>query len=149
MARRKHIRQLCIDHSITLRHGKRSKQDPEGTAWQFWDSQGFPCSREIWVPRIRNSKAYWIALHEIGHCVSYAQMTLQEFDALHPVDSELAAWAWALGTTKEFPSEQTKRYIGRSFNTYLEAYLSTLDNIKHRNIYYNFISTVGLTAPRI
>ncbi len=72
---------------------------------------------EIRVPPVRGQVSYFIALHEIGHLVGHGRSGRR-------LESEAAAWRFALATALVAPTDATRRRIGkrlRSYVTWAEA----------------------------
>ncbi len=109
----RHIDDLCAAHGIaradgrgravviTTRHrdGRRERR------------------LEIRIPPVRGQVSYFIALHEIGHLVGSGRSGRR-------LESEAAAWRFALATALVTPTDATRRRIGkrlRSYVTWAEA----------------------------
>ncbi len=68
-------------------------------------------ARRIAIPPIRSRRAYFVALHELGHI-------LGPNPALR-LDQEVAAWGWALATARMEPTPACWAMIGRALGSYI------------------------------
>lgn len=106
--RRGHIEQLCLAHRIGWTHtdgaGSHGRADTE--------------ARHVLIPPTTRVRSYYVALHEIAHCVL-------GYDEDQPVaPQEVAAWRWAVEQAIEPPSEGVKRHMFRVLWHYLVVDLS-------------------------
>lgn len=67
---------------------------------------------EIRVPPVRGQVSYFIALHEIGHLVGAGRSGRR-------LESEEAAWRFALTTALVSPTDATRRRIGKRLRSYV------------------------------
>ena len=67
---------------------------------------------EIRVPPVRGQVSYFIALHEIGHLVGAGRSGRR-------LESEEAAWRFALSTALVAPTDATRRRIGKRLRSYV------------------------------
>lgn len=74
-----------------------------------------PARRRVLIPRTTMVRSYYIALHEIGHCVV-------GFDLDKPrAPQEAATWRWAIDQAVEPPTRGLKRMMFRAVWNYLLA----------------------------
>jgi hypothetical protein len=93
--RRRHVEQLCIAHQIT------AETQPPGISHGRAD----PVTRRVLIPAITMVRRYYIALHEIGHCV----LGWDSERAKAPQEAE--TWQWAIAEAIEPPTAGHKRMI--------------------------------------
>lgn len=67
---------------------------------------------EIRVPPVRGQVSYFVALHEIGHLVGAGRSGRR-------LESEEAAWRYALAHALVAPTDATRRRIGRRLRSYV------------------------------
>jgi len=67
---------------------------------------------EIRIPPVRGQVSYFIALHEIGHLVGHGRSGRR-------LESEGAAWRFALSTAIVAPTDATRRRIGKRLRSYV------------------------------
>ena len=67
---------------------------------------------EIRVPPVRGQVSYFVALHEIGHLVGHGRSGRR-------LESEAAAWRFALSTALVAPTDSTRRRIGKRLRSYV------------------------------
>jgi hypothetical protein len=67
---------------------------------------------EIRVPPVRGQVSYFVALHEIGHLVGPGRGGRR-------LESEEAAWRFALASALVVPTEATRRRMGRRLRSYV------------------------------
>jgi len=67
---------------------------------------------EIRVPPVRGQVSYFVALHEIGHLVGAGRSGRR-------LESEEAAWRFALTEALVAPTESTRRRIGKRLRSYV------------------------------
>jgi hypothetical protein len=67
---------------------------------------------EIRVPPVRGQVSYFVALHEIGHLVGAGRGGRR-------LESEAAAWRFALHEALVAPTDATRRRIGRRLRSYV------------------------------
>ncbi len=66
---------------------------------------------EIRVPPVRGQVSYFVALHEIGHLVGVGRGGRR-------LESEEAAWRFALSEALVAPTDATRRRIGKRLRSY-------------------------------
>ena len=67
---------------------------------------------EIRVPPVRGQVSYFVALHEIGHLVGQGRSGRR-------LESEEAAWRFALTEALVAPTDTTRRRIGKRLRSYV------------------------------
>ena len=67
---------------------------------------------EIRIPPVRGQVSYFIALHEIGHLVGHGRSGRR-------LESEAAAWRFALSTALVAPTDATRRRMGKRLRSYV------------------------------
>ena len=67
---------------------------------------------EIRVPPVRGQVSYFVALHEIGHLVGAGRSGRR-------LESEEAAWRFALSTALVPPTDATRRRLGKRLRSYV------------------------------
>jgi hypothetical protein len=67
---------------------------------------------EIRVPPVRGQVTYFVALHEIGHLVGAGRSGRR-------LESEAAAWRFALTQALVDPTDSTRRRIGKRLRSYV------------------------------
>ena len=109
-----HIAALASEHGITV-HWTRSQRSGEC----------FPEEGTVFTPRIRRPAHYYLALHELGHCVDAGAYALtNEAGRYAMVLCEGAAWAWAAETAKPSLLRHLRKadwdLVGYWFRSYLD-----------------------------
>lgn len=104
----RHIDDLCAAHGIhrvsgrgravviTVRHRDGSRER----------------RLQIRIPAVRGQVSYFVALHEIGHLVGHGRSGRR-------LESEAAAWRFALSTALVAPTEATRRRMGKRLRSYV------------------------------
>jgi hypothetical protein len=101
--RRQHIGSLCDRHGITFEYL------PPGVS----GGRANPKDRTVLIPETTMVRSYYVALHEIAHCVL-------GFDSAEPrAPQETGAWRWAIDQAIEPPTAGLKRYIFKVLWHYL------------------------------
>jgi hypothetical protein len=67
---------------------------------------------EIRIPPVRGQVSYFVALHEIGHLVGHGRSGRR-------LESEGAAWRFALSTALVAPTDATRRRMGKRLRSYV------------------------------
>jgi hypothetical protein len=67
---------------------------------------------EIRIPPVRGQVSYFVALHEIGHLVGHGRSGRR-------LESEAAAWRFALSSALVTPSDATRRRMGKRLRSYV------------------------------
>lgn len=67
---------------------------------------------EIRIPPVRGQVSYFVALHEIGHLVGHGRSGRR-------LESEAAAWRFALSTALVPPTDATRRRMGKRLRSYV------------------------------
>jgi hypothetical protein len=93
--RQQHVRELCGRHRIDPVYQRPG--DSHGRA--------SPAARRVLIPRTTGVRSYYVALHEIAHCV----LGFDRTQLLAP--QEAAAWRWAFEEAIEPPSQGVKRMV--------------------------------------
>ena len=104
----RHIDDLCAAHGI-------SRVDGRGRAVVITvrHRDGSRERRlEIRIPPVRGQVSYFIALHEIGHLVGHGRSGRR-------LESEAAAWRFALATALVAPTDATRRRMGKRLRSYV------------------------------
>ncbi|MSO94849.1 MAG: hypothetical protein EXQ81_03525 [Thermoleophilia bacterium] len=102
-----HIDDLCVAHGIR-RVGGRGR----AVVISVRHRDGRRERRlEIRVPPVRGQVSYFIALHEIGHLVGAGRSGRR-------LESEEAAWRFALATALVTPTDATRRRLGKRLRSY-------------------------------
>ncbi|MEI7760438.1 MAG: hypothetical protein WCJ67_06645 [Thermoleophilia bacterium] len=103
-----HIDDLCTSHGIR-RVGGRGR----AVVISVRHRDGRRERRlEIRVPPVRGQVSYFIALHEIGHLVGVGRSGRR-------LESEEAAWRFALSTALVAPTDATRRRLGKRLRSYV------------------------------
>ena len=104
----RHIDDLCAKHGIGRVDGSgravvtRIRHHDGRTERQL----------EIRVPPVRGQVSYFVALHEIGHLVGPGRGGRR-------LESEAAAWRFALAVSLVEPTDATRRRIGARLRSYV------------------------------
>jgi len=101
---------LCSDHDIIITWGT----DARGAAG-YMTFHGDPpiTKRVVWLRYIKSDIGYWVAMHEIGHCLGV--------NSEHQLNKEVNAWQWAFHNSIIPPTPQALRRI----LAYVSSYLPT------------------------
>lgn len=94
-----HVLQLCAEHGIE---------------WDWcppFEASAGDKALHVYIPPIRNQVHYMIALHEIGHLVGRGRSKPM-------LESEVAAWQYALDTSIVEPHPGVYRHILRCLDGY-------------------------------
>jgi hypothetical protein len=103
-----HIDDLCAAHGIR-RVGGRGR----AVVIRVRHRDGSRERRlEIRVPPVRGQVSYFVALHEIGHLVGAGRGGRR-------LESEEAAWRFALSTALVSPTDTTRHRIGKRLRSYV------------------------------
>jgi len=94
-----HIEYLCKLHQID----KMLVSNTE--AAEAWIEH-----RIVWIPVLSGPMAYYVALHEIGHIVT--------FDAVPRLEREARAWTWALEIGKIGVTKPVYRFVKKCIKRY-------------------------------
>jgi hypothetical protein len=101
--RREHVGALCREYAVTREYLPRRSER----------AHAFPEQRRVVIPQTTQVRSYYVALHEIGHCVV-------GFDRDLPVaPQEAATWQWAMREAIEPPTLGIKRKIFKALWHYL------------------------------
>ncbi len=104
----RHVDDLCAKHGITRVDGSgravvtRIRHHDGRTERKL----------EIRVPTVRGQVTYFVALHEIGHLVGPGR-------AGRRLESEAAAWRFALSASLVPPTDATRHRIGARLRSYV------------------------------
>lgn len=104
----RHIDDLCLAHEITRVDGRGravviTVRHRDGTRER---------RLEIRIPPVRGQVSYFVALHEIGHLVGHGRSGRR-------LESEAAAWRFALSTALVAPTDATRRRLGKRLRSYV------------------------------
>ena len=103
-----HIDDLCAEHGIQRVDGRG-----RAVVIRVRHRDGSRERRlEIRVPPVRGQVSYFVALHEIGHLVGAGRSG-------HRLESEEAAWRFALATALVSPTNTTRRRLGKRLRSYV------------------------------
>lgn len=104
----RHIDDLCAAHGIARFDGRG-----RAVVIRVRHCDGRRERRlEIRVPPVRGQVSYFIALHEIGHLVGQGRSGRR-------LESEAAAWRFALASAIVAPTDATRRRIGKRLRSYV------------------------------
>jgi hypothetical protein len=115
---RRHLKELAAANDVSL------------TWIKGWErAEAFPVAREAVLPRIRTGGDYLVALHELGHILSFeASLWAHATDPYGIVLCEGAAWAWASANVSPeavpLLSEEDWDVVGQAFSSHA-AYVSS------------------------
>jgi hypothetical protein len=73
------------------------------------------------LPEVRSQVTYFLALHEIAHCLLHRTRRVPR------LTEEAEAWEWALGHAVVDPSPATARSMYRKLGSYLSNYVAKND----------------------
>ena len=104
----RHVDDLCAAHGIRRVDGRGRAvvirvRHRDGTSER---------RLEIRVPPIRGQVSYFVALHEIGHLVGSGRSGRR-------LESEAAAWRFALSHALVAPTDSTRRRLGKRLRSYV------------------------------
>jgi hypothetical protein len=103
-----HIDDLCASHGIQRVAGRG-----RAVVIRVSHRDGRTERRlEIRVPPVRGQVSYFVALHEIGHLVGAGRSGRR-------LESEEAAWRFALSEALVAPTDATRRRIGKRLQSYV------------------------------
>ena len=103
-----HIDDLCARHGIRRVDGRG-----RAVVIRIRHRDGRSERRlEIRVPPVRGQVSYFVALHEIGHLVGAGRSGRR-------LESEEAAWRFALTEALVTPTDSTRRRIGKRLRSYV------------------------------
>ncbi len=118
IARRKaHLDELCLEHSI-----ERVYLDTSGERAKANVGDG-----RVLISQTTGVRTYFVALHEIGHCV----LGVDQTKPIAPQEAE--AWRWALDNAREEPTRGVRRMIFKALWHYLLRDLDRADAAELRN----------------
>ena len=140
--RREHVDALCEQHDITREYQPQGKN--HARAW--------PAERRVLIPPTTMVRSYYLALHEIAHCVlGY------DYD-LPAAPQEAATWQWAVTQAIEPPTQGLKRMMFKALWHYLIRDLGVWDGaqLSNRDLFpapgdefWSFLATLDDDAGRL
>jgi hypothetical protein len=119
--RREHLDALCDEHNVLC------KYQPKGST----HARAYPEQRQVLIPRTTMIRSYYLALHEIAHCVL-------GFDHDRPAaPQEAEAWQWAISQSIEPPTPGLKRMVFKALWHYLLSDLGVrgAEDLSNRDLF--------------
>ena len=104
-----HVEALAREHRVTVRRERR-KGGRKG-------AKAYPSERLVVTYGINGQLDYFVALHEVGHCVLQHHLSA-ESQTLH---IEAEAWEWALKHGIVRPSVLTRQGIAKRLKSYTDG----------------------------
>lgn len=92
----------------------------------MWDGRdkAWPSAKIVSLRPVASQITYFIALHEIGHCVTYASDQSK-------ADREALAWDWAFKNSIITPTPATRARCAKYFSSYVQR--GIIDNISEQH----------------